>query len=178
MFSILNMIELDPCQTLACHRHPMCTEEIMDENNSVSVVESLIETSRDGQKGYQDAASHVKRADLKSYFNEQSMERGRFAQELQVELGKLGKGDKKVSGSASAAMHRAWIDTKVALGGGDKAILESVEKGEDNAKETYQKALSGTLPTGVAEIVRRQAASVQKAHDKVKSLRDTAQAAA
>jgi uncharacterized protein (TIGR02284 family) len=75
-------------------------------------------------------------------------------------------------------MHRAWIDTKVALGAGDKSILESVEKGEDNAKGTYQKALSGSLPGGLTEIVRRQAASVQKAHDKVKGLRDTAEAAA
>ena len=38
-------------------------------------------------------------------------------------------------------MHRAWIDTKVALGGGDKTILESVEAGEDRAKEAYQKAI-------------------------------------
>jgi uncharacterized protein (TIGR02284 family) len=150
----------------------------MDENNAISVVENLIETCKDGQKGYQDAASHAKRSDLKTYFSQQSSERGQFAQELQSELSKLGKSDKKVSGSVSAALHRAWIDTKVNLGGGDKQILESVEKGEDNAKETYQKALSGSLPTGVAEIVRRQAASVQKAHDKVKMLRDTAEAAA
>jgi uncharacterized protein (TIGR02284 family) len=150
----------------------------MDQNNAVSVVEALIETNKDAQNGYQDAASHVKRNDLKAYFNEQSTERGRFAQELQTELPKLGEPGKKVSGSASAAMHRAWIDTKVALGAGDKSILESVEKGEDNAKGTYQKALSGSLPGGLTEIVRRQAASVQKAHDKVKGLRDTAEAAA
>jgi uncharacterized protein (TIGR02284 family) len=150
----------------------------MDENNAVSVVENLIETCKDGQKGYQDAAQHAKRSDLKAYFNEQSAERDRFAQELQAELSKLGKADKKVSGSVAGALHRAWIDTKSALGGGDKTILESVEKGEDNAKETYQKALSGSLPASVSEIVRRQAASVQKAHDKVKSLRDTAEAAA
>jgi uncharacterized protein (TIGR02284 family) len=153
-------------------------EAIMDENNAISVVENLIETNKDGQKGYQDAAAHVKRADLKTYFNEQSLDRSRFAGELESELVRLGKPDKKVSGSASAAMHRAWIDTKVALGGGDKTILESVEKGEDNAKDTYQKALKGTLPANLTEIIRRQAVSVQQAHDKVKSLRDTAQAAA
>ncbi|HET6180581.1 MAG TPA: PA2169 family four-helix-bundle protein [Candidatus Sulfotelmatobacter sp.] len=149
----------------------------MDENNAVSVLKNLIETCKDGQKGYQDAAEHVKRSDLKTYFNEQSMERGRFAQELQNELPKVGEPDKKVSGSASAAMHRAWIDTKVALGGGDKTILESVEKGEDDAKEAYQKALSGSLPTNVVDIVRRQAASVLRAHDQVRMLRDTAAAA-
>lgn len=149
----------------------------MDENNAISVVENLIETNRDGQKGYQDAAEHVKRPDLKAYFNEQSMERGRFAQELQAELAKQGKPDKKVSGSAGGAMHRAWIDTKVALGGGDKTILESVEAGEDKAKDTYNKALNGALPASLTEIVRRQAASVQRAHDKVRMLRDQAKAA-
>jgi uncharacterized protein (TIGR02284 family) len=149
----------------------------MDNDNAVSVVEDLIETCKDGQKGYQDAASHVKRSDLKTYFNEQSLERARFAGELETELIRLGKPDKKVSGSVSGALRRAWIDTKVSLGGGDRTILESVEAGEDNAKESYQKAMSGKLPGDVAEIVRRQAASVQKAHDKVKSLRDTAAAA-
>jgi uncharacterized protein (TIGR02284 family) len=149
----------------------------MDENNAVSVIEDLIETCKDGQKGYQDAASHVKRPDLKTYFNEQSLERSRFAGELEAELIRFGKPDKKVSGSVGASLHRTWIDTKVTLGAGDKSILESVEAGEDKAKESYQKALSGSLPGNLAEIIRRQSVSVQRAHDKVKSLRDTAAAA-
>jgi len=149
----------------------------MNQNDAISVVESLIETSKDGQKGYQDAAEHAKRPDLKGYFNEQSSQRGQFANELQAELAKLGKPDKKISGSATGAMHRAWIDTKTALGGGDKTILESVEAGEDNAKDTYKKALTGALPASLLEIVRRQAGSVQQAHDKVKMLRDQVKAA-
>jgi uncharacterized protein (TIGR02284 family) len=149
----------------------------MDNNDTLTVLEDLIETCKDGQKGYQDAAEHVKRPDLKTYFNEQRLERGRFAEELQQEFIRLGKPDKKVSGSVSGAMHRAWIDTKVALGGGDKSILESVEAGEDRAKDAYKKALQGTLPTDIAEIVRRQAANVQQTHDKIRTLRDTAAAA-
>ena len=150
----------------------------MDENNAISVVENLIETCKDGQKGYQDAAAHAKRSDLKAFLNEQSLERARFAGELEAELIRLGKPDKKVSGSVSGSLRRAWIDTKVSLGGGDRTILESVEAGEDNAKESYEKAVTGDLPENIAQIVRRQAASVQRAHDKVKSLRDEARAAA
>ena len=150
----------------------------MDNDKTLSVLEDLIETCKDGQKGYQDAAEHAKRPDLKTFFNEQRLERGRFAEELRQELSRLGEPDKKPSGSVSAAMHRAWIDTKVALGGGDKTILESVEAGEDTAKESYAKALAEPLPSNVAEIVRKQAASVQKAHDRVKMLRDQAKAAA
>jgi uncharacterized protein (TIGR02284 family) len=149
----------------------------MDQNNAVSVIKDLIETCKDGQKGYLDAATHVKRADLKTFFNEQSLERGRFAEELRVELTRLGKPDEKPSGSVSGALHRAWIDTKVALGGGDKTILESIEAGEDTAKESYKKALGASLPADIAEIVRRQNASVQRAHDHVRNLRDAAKAA-
>ncbi len=150
----------------------------MNENNAIRIIEDLIETCKDGQKGYQDAAAHVKRSDLKTFFNEQSLERARFAGELQEERIRLGKSDKKDSGSVSAALHRAWIDTKVSMGAGDKAILESVEAGEDRAKEAYQKAMTSDLPESIALIVRRQAASVQAAHDRVKTLRDAAKAAA
>lgn len=149
----------------------------MDENNVSDVLENLIEICKDGQKGYHDAASHVKRPDLKTYFNQLSLERARFAEELRAELTRVGKPDKKPSGTVVGTMRRAWIDTKVSLGGGDKTILDSLESGEDSAKEAYQKALSGHLPTNIAEIVRTQAASVQQAHDKVKMLRDTAAAA-
>jgi uncharacterized protein (TIGR02284 family) len=147
----------------------------MDQNNNaIGVVENLIEICRDGEKGYKDAASHVKRTDLKTFFTEQGAQRARFADELQVELSKLGKPAKKESGTVGGAMHRAWIDTKVAVGGGDKTILESVERGEDSAKETYQKAISEGLPGNVAEIVRRQASNVMNAHDRVRDLRDAA----
>jgi uncharacterized protein (TIGR02284 family) len=156
----------------------LVAEAIMSENDAVSVLEDLIETCKDGQKGYQDAASHAERIDLKTFFNEQSLERSRFAVELEAELIRLGKPDKKVSGSVSASLHRAWIDTKVSMGAGDKAILESVEAGEDNAKDAYQKAVTGDLPENIAQIVRRQAAGIQQAHDKVKRLRDAAKAAA
>ena len=150
----------------------------MDQNNTISVLEDLIETCRDGQKGYQDAASHVKRADLKTWFLQESLQRGRYAEELQAELPRLGEPDKKVSGSVSAALHRAWIDAKSALGAGDHSILSSIEAGEDNAKDSYQKALNSSLPGNILEIVRRQAKNVELAHHKVKTLRDNEAAAA
>src|ERR1700720_1364787 len=116
-----------------CRGASKIQEVNMDTNDPVSVLEELIQTCKDGQKGYQEAASKVKRSDLKPFFNEQSLERSRFAGELEAELIRLGKPDKRVSGSVSGAMRRAWIDTKVSLGGGDKTVLESVEAAEDNA---------------------------------------------
>ena len=144
----------------------------MNQNNAVTVIEKLAEICKDGEKGYQDAAAHAKRSDLKTFFAAQSSERGRFARELQAVLMNLGKMEKKESGTVAGALHRAWIDTKVSLGAGDKSILESVEKGEDEARDAYREAIGAPLPMDVADIVSRQARSIQAAHDRVKSLRD------
>jgi uncharacterized protein (TIGR02284 family) len=144
----------------------------MDKKDSVSVIENLIEICKDGEKGYEDAAKHVKRSDLKTFFATRSSERGRFARELQAVLMNLGKTEKKDSGTVAGALHRAWIDAKVGLGAGDKSLLESVEKGEDEARDAYREAIGSLLPPDVADIVSRQARSIQTAHDQVKSLRD------
>ncbi len=149
----------------------------MDQKDGIDVLEHLIERCRDGHNGFREAAEKVKRSDLKTFFNEVSLERGRFAEELQNELVRLGKPDKRVSGTTEGALHRAWIDTKVALGGDDHTVLDWLEHGEDVAKDAYQKAISSDLPENIAQIVRRQAASVQQVHDRVKMLRDTAKAA-
>lgn len=149
----------------------------MDENNPRSVVEHLIERCKDGQNGFREAADKAKAADLKAFFNEVSAERASFARELQGALATLGEPDKKASGSVEGALHRAWIDTKVALGGGDHTILDWLEHGEDVAKEAYQKALNANLPAGLFEVVRRQADRVLSVHDRVKMLRDSTKAA-
>src|ERR1700680_1835645 len=102
---------------LNCLRASKIQEAIMDENNAISVLKKLIEVCKDGQRGYLEAATHVKRSDLKTFFNEQSLERARFAGELEAELIRLGKPDNKVAGSVGGTLRRAWIDTKVSLGG-------------------------------------------------------------
>ncbi len=149
----------------------------MDKNQAIDTLEHLIERCRDGHNGFREAAEKVKQPDLKTWFNEVSLERGRFAEELQNELVRLGKPDERVKGTTEGALHRAWLDTKAALGGGDHMILDWLEHGEDFAKDAYQKALTGDLPENIAIIVRRQASSVQKVHDRVKMLRDAAKAA-
>ncbi len=149
----------------------------MNQNSAIDVLEHLIERCRDGHNGFKEAAEKIKRTDLKTFFNEVSLERGRFAEELQNELVRLGKPDKRVSGTTEGALHRAWIDTKVALGGDDHTVLDWLEHGEDVAKDAYQDAITSDLPENIAQIVRRQADSVRQVHDRVKMLRDTAKAA-
>lgn len=148
----------------------------MSNDNSVSVLQNVVETARDGEKGFREAAEHLKSADLKSMAQRISAERAGFARELEPELRTAGK-DEKTEGTAAGTLHRAWIDIKTALGGGDQTILDWLEQGEDHAKKVYGDALKSTLPTAAQQIVRRQYDRVVATHDQVKALRDQHKAA-
>ncbi len=147
------------------------TKTAMKPDQSISTLNNLIETCRDGQNGFADAAEHIENPQIRTFCLEQSRKRAQFVGELQQEAMALG-GDPENSGSAAAALHRAWIDLKSALGGGDHAVLAACETGEDAAVKAYDNALKEALPVPVRSVIERQRQSVKQAHDQVKSLRD------
>ena len=136
------------------------------------ILQKLIETCRDSETGYLHAAGLARDSELKSYFQQQSLERARFRVELTDALKRLGEREPDTSGSSAAVLHRAWFELKDDFGGGDHTLLESVERGEDSAKHSYETALETKLPTTTDELVRNQYASVKAAHDRVRSWRD------
>jgi uncharacterized protein (TIGR02284 family) len=140
----------------------------------ISTLNNLIETCRDGQNGFQEAAEGVKDSSLKSLFYEYSRQRAQFVGELQSLVRDLGA-EPQTSGSVAAAVHRGWINIKSAVTGqDDAAILNECERGEDVAKNVYQEALAMNLPSNVASVIQSQAQAVQEAHDRVKALRNAA----
>jgi uncharacterized protein (TIGR02284 family) len=148
-----------------------------DRNNAIDIIQNLIETCRDGQNGFRDAAEHVKNPSVREFFNHQSLQRSQFAGELEQVVERLGKSDPDRSGSTAAAFHRAWIDFKANVGMGDEGVISAAETGEDSAKKAYEEALRADLPSDVRDVVERQAQSVFEAHDYVRNLRDRHKAA-
>ncbi len=149
----------------------------MANENVISTLNSLIETSKDGQNGFQEAAESVERSDLKSLFYECSQQRAQFTGELQSLVRELG-GDPEESGSLAAAVHRGWINMKSAVTGRDEtAILNECERGEDVAVSAYKKALEEDLPANVSSTIQNQYNTVKATHDKVRNLRDAGKAA-
>src|SRR3954449_2993440 len=141
----------------------------------ISTINSLIETLKDGQEGFKQAAEGVKDSTLKSLFNEYSLQRAKFAGELQAQAVQLGESDPEDSSSTSGAMHRAWINIKSAITSeDDHAILAECERGEDSAVSEYKEALEEDISSPIREIISRQYSEVQSAHDRIKSLRDAA----
>ncbi len=129
------------------------------EKKAVSVLNNLIETCKDGEKGFKEAAEGLKSADIKTKFMAYSRERAQMAAELQAEVRRLG-GDPDTSGSVSASLHRGWMDLKAALTGhDDHAIVSEAERGEDVAKKAYEDALKDADLSGSAlPLVQQQAA--------------------
>src|SRR5437764_8705600 len=141
----------------------------------ISTINGLIETLKDGEKGFKEAADAVKDPQLKSLFQEYSQQRHRFASELQAEAQSLGEPKPEKSSSSAGAMHRAWINLKSAVtSGDDKAILSECERGEDSAVHEYEEAMSDGLTGTVGEIVARQFTEIKSAHDRVRHMRDAA----
>jgi uncharacterized protein (TIGR02284 family) len=147
-------------------------QTVQQPDKVIDTLNNLIETCRDGQNGFADAAEHISDPQIRSYCLEQSRTRAQFVGELQREVRALG-GDPDNTGSAAAAMHRAWINLKSALGGGDHAILAACETGEDSAVKQYEEALQSGLPANAQTVVSQQHRSVRQAHDEVKRLRDS-----
>ena len=148
-----------------------------DANNAISTLNNLIQTCKDGENGFNEAAQGVSSADLKDVFMRYSQQRSQFAGELQDAVSKIG-GNPETSGSIAASLHRGWIDIKSAVSGQDEgAILSECERGEDSAVAAYQSALKEALPSDVNSVVERQYQQVKEAHDRIKGLRNMSNSA-
>jgi uncharacterized protein (TIGR02284 family) len=143
--------------------------------NEKTILNDLIETLKDGQEGFKQAAEGVSNSNLKSLFLDYSQQRSQFATALQSEARGHGETDPETSSSATGALHRGWINLKSVITGGDEhAILAECERGEDSAVEEYKKALDDGLSPTAQEVVSRQFAEIKAAHDRIRSLRDAA----
>ncbi len=139
-----------------------------------TTINGLIEICKDGQEGFRDASENVKHSDLKTLFSGYSLQRSKFAGELQQLVIGLGE-EPEATSSIVSAIHRGWIDLKAAFTkGSDHAILVECERGEDYAVSAYRDALAEDLPANIRETVAMQSAAVQSAHDDIRNRRDAA----
>lgn len=136
----------------------------------------LIETLRDGEKGFAAAAEKLvstDRADLAPQFQKYAEQRGYFADELEQMAASYGD-DIDESGSVAAAVHRGWMSLKDAVTGTSASgVLDAAEQGEDHAVSEYEKALEADISPELRAMVARQFDQIKRSHDEVRALRDT-----
>lgn len=148
----------------------------MDNQETISVLNDLIETCKDGEKGFRECAQDLKNPQLKTILMQRAQDCATASAELQQLVRTLG-GDPETSGSVAGDLHRRWVDLKsMVTGKDDEAILNECERGEDVALKSYRKALDKDLPAEIRVVIQRQYQGVQHNHDQVKALRDAERA--
>jgi len=141
-------------------------------NDTISILNGLIQTCKDGQDGFKDAAEGIQRSELKTVFYELSQQRAEFSGVLQELVRSLG-GEPETEGTMTGALHRGWIDIKSAVTGQDEgSILNECERGEDSAKDAYAKALESVMPSNVRDVVSQQSQAILVAHNRIRALRN------
>ena len=168
-------VELELFYTRGTHSRGQPRIVCMSQNKEIiSTLNGLIETLKDGQEGYKQSASGVDDPQLKTLFDTLSLQRSKFAGELQNEVVTMGDPAPEDASSVTGSMHRAWINVKSAVTNRDRhAILAEAERGEDAAMSAYSDAMKKDLPAPIKEVVSRQSVEVKVAHDKIRALRDS-----
>ena len=149
----------------------------MSTNTDISKLDDLIVTTIDSIHGYEHSAKHAESGRFTEFFNEMAAERRRVVEALSARSRELG-GTPADEGSTAATIHRRVEDLRLALGGGDHAILSEIERGEDYLKEEFDRAVSDAhISPGTLGVIQVCQASVLKGHDRAKLLKDQLAAA-
>lgn len=142
-------------------------------SDDAKAAKELVETLKDGEKGFADAADKVRDGDHAAWaatLQRLSEQRAGFWREI-VDMGHEYGDDVDNSGTVAAAVHRGWLSVKDALTGDDpEGVLKAAVTGEDHAISEYDDALKMDLSAGFREVVERQRAAVVAARDEVKAL--------
>ena len=144
----------------------------MENNELIDTLNTLIETSRDGDKGFTTCAEDAKDPALRAYFTICAT-RCRHSVETLEALVKSHGGTPEESGSMLAPVNRAWLNLRAAISSNsDLAVLEECERAEDVALRAYRVALEQELPLDARALVQLQFNGTQENHDRVRMLRD------
>lgn len=137
------------------------------------VAAQLIKTLENGKLGFERAAEKLEesdRSDLSGRFREFAAQRAEMSTELGAIAAAYGD-DVEQRSTLPGAVHRGWMAVKDALSGSDAdGVISAAEQGEDHALAEYRDALEADISQEFRPVVQRQMASVQAAHDFVRSL--------
>lgn len=142
----------------------------MADQNERLVLNHLIETCKDAERGFRHVAGHVTDPTVKSLFLDIASQRARFAAALLPHAQRLG-GASTAEGSTAAALHRTWIDLRSAILRGDPVgVISEAERGEHFSRGVYAAALDGILPPTARELVENQFAELQRTAERLREL--------
>lgn len=144
----------------------------MSTTRYADTLNTLIETCRDGEHGFNTCAAHALASQLKTLFRERADACRSAAETLQNVVSRSGV-EPDGGGSVSGTLHRGWVSLRSTLPGDDNvAMLNEALRAEDRALARYRHALSQSLPADIRLMVEHQLLAVRQSHDRIRLLRD------
>jgi uncharacterized protein (TIGR02284 family) len=149
-------------------------EYLMAQAHDISILNSLITTTIDSADGFEKSAEAAEAGRFSQLFRDFAAERRQTVARLQETVRALG-GTPEDDGSLKADLHRRWIELRDAIaGGGDKEVIEEVERGEDYLKSKYDSALADDeLGIAAKGAIREAYQSVRAGHDRASQLKQS-----
>jgi uncharacterized protein (TIGR02284 family) len=153
--------------------------EINRNDKAFRAINDLVETCKDGMKGYETAAGSVENPQIKSELSRLAQQRAQFINELESQARQAGINthqDNTIEGAAldvAGAVHRGWINLKSAITGNDsQAVLNECENGDAAALKTYEQALTvENLPPMIRNVIEKQHADILEAKNHITALK-------
>jgi uncharacterized protein (TIGR02284 family) len=142
----------------------------MIDRSERAVLNHLIETCKDAERGFRHVAEHASDPAVRSLFLDIASQRERFAAALLPYAQRLG-GANAHDGTAAGTLHRTWIDLRSAIFRNDAtAILHEAERGETFSRGVYEDALHSMLPPPARELVEHQYAELRKTAERLREI--------
>ena len=127
----------------------------------IAILNGLIETCKNGEKGFREAADSLQNAQYQSFFQEYARIRNKFARDLQGHVRILG-GNPDRKGTFTGTIHRGWMNLRLALKKGDKVIVAECKRGEEAALKNYEEALTKDLPENLRILVEKHCQEIKE----------------
>jgi uncharacterized protein (TIGR02284 family) len=146
----------------------------MADNNQelIKVLRDLASTCRDAEEGYNKAAKGAHSDELRTKFDQLSVERVEFAAEYDRLVEQYG-GEKGQTGHGGGVLRKGWADLEQGIRPREDHELSTfAADGEQGGLRHFERALElGTLPDDVRAVVRRHHAKISAAVDSLRTVR-------
>jgi uncharacterized protein (TIGR02284 family) len=139
--------------------------------HDIDVLNRLIATTLDSADGYRDAADDARGPRFARTFASRAQERAQVAGQLQQQVRRLGR-QPEDAGTVLAGAHRLFVNLRSAVEGGDIAVVDEVERGEEHLQAQFEQALQDDhLSSPTRSVILQAYVSVKTGHDQMRDFR-------
>ncbi|MBW8308308.1 MAG: PA2169 family four-helix-bundle protein [Candidatus Paracaedibacteraceae bacterium] len=139
---------------------------------SISVLNKLIQLTKDTEEGYLTAAENVDDSYLRKLLKERAENCHIALMDLQHKVKEM-DGIPTKNGTFWGTMHRSWVNFKGTVTGKDElVILDECEKGEALIEQAYEKFLKSDISEEIRPLIQQQYECIVIDHNIMRDLMD------